>query len=259
MTGEHLWSDWMDGANLLPRGGEYVEVKSIFKGRRRDATSMFRRARQGAASTKKLKVVCEKCNNGWMSALEISVKPLLTPLIKGDPVVLDTQMREIIIEWIVMKVLVAEHNFYLGHPADPIFDQAARTRFMQSRAIPAGIRSWVAMQNGTKWVTGFHRHATGLGFTTTLPPPLPPPGRAKNVQVVTWGIGKLLIYLNATTDANVYGRLELNRMGPLLELWPLTPNNIEWPARFFVGDSYIDDLADALENFIVSGNVIMTC
>src|SRR5580704_12654436 len=122
--------------------------------------------------------------------------------------------------------------------------------FMSSRIIPSGIRIWVALQNGRKWVTGFHRHATGLGFTTTLPPPPPPPGRPKNVQVVTWGIGKLLIYLNAATDPNVYDRLELNRIGPLLRLWPLTPHNIVWPAPFFVGDAYIDDLADALEEFV---------
>jgi|SRR5580704_15196014 hypothetical protein len=135
MTGEHLWADWMDRANLLPRGGEYYEFKSIFKGQR-DATSIFRRTRQGSANTKKLKVVCKDCNGGWMGGLETRVQPYLTPLIKGESIVLDAKMRQTIIEWIVMKILVAEHNAYLGHSADPIFDQDARTKFYELANYP---------------------------------------------------------------------------------------------------------------------------
>ena len=129
---------------------------------------------------------------------------------------------------------------------------------MQYRTIPAGIRAWIAMQNGTKWITGFHRHTCGLGITATLPPPPPDPSAPKNVQVITWGIGKLLIYLNATTDPAIYPVLELEGIGPFHTLWPLTSDSIVWPPIFFVGDAYIDDLSNALEGFITSGSVILT-
>jgi hypothetical protein len=256
MSGEHLWSDWMAKSNLLPRGGEYIEFKSTFKGRHKDAANIFKRTRQGTANTKKIKVVCHDCNNGWMSSLETDARPHLTQLITGDHIVLTDTVRMKIAEWVVMKVLVAEHSFYFDHPADPIFDQKARAEFRESRTIPAHFRIWIALQNGTKWVTGFHRYATGLGLTATLPPP-PLRARTKNVQTVTWGIGKLLIYLNAVTDPAVHDRLELKRMEPLLGLWPLTSADVVWPPRFFVKDAYIDKLSMALEEFVISGNVIL--
>ena len=40
--------------------------------------------RQGGAITKKLRVVCETCNNEWMSEIEDRVKPILAPLILGQ-------------------------------------------------------------------------------------------------------------------------------------------------------------------------------
>ncbi len=113
------------------------------------------------------------------------------------------------------------------------------------------------MLHGTKWATGFHRHACILGFTSTLPPPTPDPTRPKNVQVVTWGIGRFLIYLNATIDPDVYERFVLSRVGPLLRLWPLTGQIISWPPAFFVTDAFVDDLSNALEDFISTGGVIL--
>jgi hypothetical protein len=256
MTGEHLWSDWMDKAGLLPRGGQYVEFKYTFKPSRKTTTNKFERIRQGSANTKKIKSICQICNSGWMGSLETDVRPFLTPLIIGNSIILNSQMCRTITEWIVMKVLVAEHNAYFGHPADPIFDQAARTAFMKSRTIPAGIRILISLQNGTKWVTAFHRHASSLGITTILPPPPPPTTGVKNVQTVTWGIGKLLIYLSAATDPNVYSRLELDGIGPLHRFWPLSAEDIVWPPRFFVTDAYIDDLSIALEELTSSDSVI---
>jgi hypothetical protein len=256
MTGEHLWSDWMDRARLLPRGGEYFEFKTTVRRLTGETLDVFRRTRQGTANKKKIKVVCHNCNSGWMGTLEGNVQPYLTPLIKGTAITLDAKARQTISEWVFMKALVAEHNYYLDRPADPIFDQSVRTTFMDSRAIPQGVRMWIAMQNSAKWITGFHRFASGLGFTTTLPPPPIPATRTKNVQSVTWGIGRLLIYVSAATDLNVFGHFELDRTTPLSELWPLTPSDITWPPRFFVTDPFIDDLASALERFIKSDAVI---
>jgi len=40
--------------------------------------------RRGHREKKKLRVVCEKCNNGWMSEIENDSKPILTPFLNGD-------------------------------------------------------------------------------------------------------------------------------------------------------------------------------
>ena len=256
MTGEHLWSDWMSKAKLLPEGGEYIEFKNTFRRQSSESISLFTRTRQGTANTKTIKVVCQRCNSGWMGTLEREARPFLTPLIQGASILLDSRIRRTLAEWVVMKVLIAEHNQYSGHPADPIFDQAARTTFKGSRAIPDGIRIVIGMQESMKWVTGFHRHATGLGFTSNLPPSPPPITRTKNVQSVTWGMGKFLVHVTAATDPNVFGMFALEQTESLQALWPLTIADITWPPRFFVTDPFIDDLASALERYINSPSVI---
>jgi hypothetical protein len=260
MTREHLWSTWMDKANLLPRGGEYVEFRNLVQGGSRIAVRVFTRVRQGSAATKKIKVVCKECNERWMSKIEDDAKPLLTPLITGGFSVLDAAMQTKIMEWITLKVLVADKNSFEGHPADPIYDQPVRDAFKQGLVIPEGFTVWITAQTGAKWVIGFHRHASTLGVTATLPPPpSPPPGLAtlKNVQVITWGIGKLLIHLSAISDRQLDGRFALSDGGPLLRLWPLSGKTIVWPPRYFVSDAYIDDLSEAMERFLTSGAVIL--
>ncbi len=261
MSGEHLWSDWMTEKNLLPTGDDYIggaqynEFKAIFKRRMDNTVTRFDRTRQGTVSTKTIKVVCNSCNSGWMGTLETEAQPFLIPLISGTSTFLVASARQKITEWIVMKLLVAEHVAYSGHPADPIFDQAIRSEFMRSRKIPDGFRIWIAMQRGEKWVTSFHRHATGLGITPTLPPPPNTATRARNLQAVTWGIGRLLIHLNATTDPAIFNHFVLGRLGPLHRLWPLDNSIIMWPPPLFVTDTYIDDLTSALERYINSPDV----
>jgi hypothetical protein len=258
MSREHLWSDWMDKANLLPRGGEHFEFRNLVRGGSRVAVRVFTRVRQGAASTKKIKVVCRECNVGWMSEIEEAIKPILTPLITGSSTVLTATMQAQIMEWIALKILVADKNSFERHAADPIYTQDVRDAFRQRRAIPDGITVWIAAQAAVKWVTGFHRHASTLGVTDTLPPPPPPyPATLKNVQVVTWGIGKLLIHLSAVSDRKLDGRFALFEEGPLLRLWPRLTDIIVWPPPYFVTDPFIDSLSEAMEGFLTSGLVIL--
>jgi hypothetical protein len=247
----------MDKSNLLPRGGEYQEMKGVFEKGTHRAKSEFHRVRQGTANTKTLKTVCKNCNTGWMSGLESDVQPFLTPLIVGDRILLDLRACQTIAEWVTMKVLVAEHNSFKNHPADPIFDQTIRSSFMQSRVVPGGFRIWIAVQNSAKWVTGFYRFATGLGFTTAWPPPPSPPDRPKTVQSVTWGIGKLLIYVQAFTDPDLYNRLSLNPKGPFSRLWPFA-SDIAWPLRYYLPTDSIDRLARALDEFVMSDAITRT-
>jgi hypothetical protein len=244
----------MDKAKLVPTGGEYMEVRQILKRDSGDRVNTFERNRQGSSAKKRIRVVCRCCNGGWMGDLETEVKPFLPPLIKGARVTLTAPMRRIISEWIVMKVMTFEHNPFPDMPADPIFDQAARDAFRQARTIPPGFRIWIASQRGEKWSGGFHRHTSGLGITHALPPPPPPDPPTINVQTVTWGISRLLIYVNATTNMGVYPFLELGA-GPLLRLWPLG-DDIVWPPRYYVEDGFMDDLAISIENLIMGPNVI---
>ena len=41
------------------------------------------RSAQGQIGSKKVRVVCRACNNGWLSQLEAAVQPILSDLISG--------------------------------------------------------------------------------------------------------------------------------------------------------------------------------
>lgn len=126
---------------------------------------------------------------------------------------------------------------------------------MQSRSIPPGFRIWLCSQRGQKWSAGFYRYTGGLGITDSLPPPPPPDPPIKNVQAVTWGISRLLIYSNSVTSERLYPFLALDT-GPLVQLWPLLGSDITWPSRFFVEDPFVDGLAEALDGLVMGPSTI---
>ncbi|HEU0118422.1 MAG TPA: hypothetical protein VFR09_07290, partial [Alphaproteobacteria bacterium] len=171
-------------------------------------------------------------------------------------IILTKEIRQTLAEWIVLKALTAEHNFLPGANKDVIFDQVARTEFMNTRKIPDRIHIHIGMQKSKKWETRFQRHTTGLGFSTQLPPPPPPKDRTVNVQIMTWGIGNLLIHMSAILDQDVYDRLKLLQPGPLIEIWPNGNTDTTWPPRYFATDEFVDELAGSLWQFVNSKNVI---
>lgn len=67
--------------------------------------------RKGDARSQKLKVVCARCNAGWMSALQEQTKPILLPLILREPKTLDEKEQRALAVWITMFSLVYETCF----------------------------------------------------------------------------------------------------------------------------------------------------
>ena len=250
MTGEHLWSNWMAKANLLPRvSNQYIETATKER-RYTGEASNVQRYREGAPNQKKIKVVCKKCNSGWMNALETEVQPILAPLIKERKIILDRKKRKTLAEWIVLKMLVAEHTAYRNHAPDPLYTKDDRNAFMLRRIIPQGIRIYLVRQRGLKWATGYNRRASGIGDGPPLHPLQKDPTGTKNVQAITWGLGALLIYISAITDAEIRPIFRFVKMPEFRRLWPLTVSDLDWPPPYRVNDGFIDDLAGALGRYL---------
>jgi hypothetical protein len=188
-----------------------------------------------------------------MSTIETDAKPILTSLIHGEHIILKIEDRRNLSVWISLKILVSENNVHYGYDADPIFDFGTRDRFKHTRSVPDGFKIWIAPHKGAKWRLGYHRHAAGLWAAPTAPKYR---GTPKNIQSITWGVGKLLIHVLATTNAKVYGMLDL--MGPTApnQLWPLTTNDIVWPGNFSLTDEDADVLARVLDTLFASPGVL---
>lgn len=254
MSGEHLWSDWISRAKLLPKGGEYDETFALLRPSLAEPVFQFDQSRQGSPATKKVRVVCRSCNSGWMSEMETEAKPFLGPLIAGQPIALNAQAKRTLERWVALKVLVADNLSYEGHPPNPVFDQTVREAFKETRIIPVGFKIWIGRQNGAKWETGFLRRAASLGFTASLQPSYKPRGFGHNIQTVTWGIGKLLIYVIASSEEILMSHIvELFRApAALVQIRPNNGKDILWPINIIFTDRTIDRLAASVSEVIDS-------
>jgi hypothetical protein len=61
------------------------------------------------AASHTLRAVCETCNNGWMNDLDIAVRPLIEPMIKGYNATLTAAQQITVATWATMKTAVFEY------------------------------------------------------------------------------------------------------------------------------------------------------
>jgi hypothetical protein len=73
---EHFWPEWV--APHIRAGEAGSNVSEFHAAEGKNAPSLQRRSeRPGDVVTKKIRAVCERCNNGWMSEVESNVKPTI--------------------------------------------------------------------------------------------------------------------------------------------------------------------------------------
>jgi|SRR5215469_5082405 len=130
-SGEHLWSAWI--GDLIP-GKKKFSIKDE-KGK---VTSQW----TSDQLDWKAKVVCEKCNNTWMSDIENNhAKPAMTDLIVGRVDIPIPQARARSIALFAFKTAVVFEHLRRGH--EPFFNRSARHEFRTSLAIAPNVGMWM--------------------------------------------------------------------------------------------------------------------
>lgn len=95
---EHLLPQWLQG--VLPAdepGVHSLEIGMVDPSKREWMRRPFR---------EKTRIVCERCNNGWMSTLEMAAQPILTPAIQGTRCLLTADQQRIAATWAFKTCLV---------------------------------------------------------------------------------------------------------------------------------------------------------
>lgn len=141
LTKEHMYADWL--RNYIPRElsshGISIELTHLH-------TSDQTVERQtGDPHSRRIKCVCRKCNNGWMSRLQEQAKPYLVPMLRGEPVTLRKNGQTAVAAWVTMMVMVGEHlNQKLV--AVPLSD---RQWLMNHGRSPSHWRVWIGRHRAT--------------------------------------------------------------------------------------------------------------
>lgn len=206
LSGEHLWSDWMN--ELIP-GKKRLTIRNKDRQivKRWDAPKLDWKA----------KVVCEPCNNGWMSEIEGKhAKPAMSELILGKTNIPIDQTRANSIAIFAFKTAVIFDH--ISRDRAPFFDRSARHEFRQSLTIPPYIGMWLTKLS-----------AFGKGEASTLyHEGRPSSDTSLKMYVCTYAVEHLVLQIVAYKERGIH-RVSADDNFVAVPFWPDIPHNFVWP------------------------------
>jgi hypothetical protein len=170
----------------------------------------------------RIKSVCTKCNNEWMSNLETECIPLLGSLLEDISLNLDSHYQLLASLWatkiaMVLDSVEGHSRFYLKTECE---------QFKNNKIIPIGTMIWTGRYFGRSL------HASGGYFTANLNKSLP----VADCATTTILVGHLIFEVLTVRKRSPYSertiRMEpnLGRWNELLTpIWPITSNTVSWP------------------------------
>lgn len=191
--------------------------------------------RPASMVTKKLRVVCQKCNNGWMNQIEAGARPHLTKMIQGKRFQLTSDEQLAVAKWCAAKVMVAEQ----APATDPMTPQSDRALMAENQTIPNYYRIYAGAHR-CEAQTGYIRRSSTMSLTSAGPIP-ELNGMRRNVQQVSFLLGRAFIHVNAARVEGfaIEDRFKMPIVHKHMRLWPLTGDRRKWPG---VGTLSFDQL-----------------
>ena len=233
---EHLFPDWLN--EVLG----YVHPTLLFLGKTRGW-------RSDKPATHKLRVVCETCNNGWMSDIEDAAKPILTPLVLGQPSHLDVNQQQVVATWAFSRAIIGEQLSpdLKGIPADH------RQWLFEHHEPPPQVRVFAAATDGLWWLPGEGQgrgnvHFSGKKMLSNKDQTHISPSLVAGA-LVGYAATILVRHLALQVVANILdgGALAYPAdLAPFLtEVWPTTTIPMTWPPATVMSRQEVEHLIDA--------------
>jgi hypothetical protein len=216
--GEHAWSNWMNQF-ITSRKFRFASFNETGKHR----TWIRRKLNE------KLPVVCESCNNEWMSDLENDhAKPAIKDLLVSDKLIKLSPERLRSIAIFAFKTAVVADHYSIGESsASPFFSAAARYAFRESLKIPGGVQMWISAAK-----------ESGHGTLRGCYYPSPPEARhGFKFYALTFGAGYFLVQVVASKwldPSSAPGNFPFLTSGKHWNkfsepFWPSDGKPIQWP------------------------------
>jgi hypothetical protein len=247
---EHFWPEWMH--DLLPQLPDPRHNRELHEyhpkvGRSKSGVN----DRPGGLQTIKIRVVCDACNNGWMNRIEREARPFLTQLINGAQISLNAVEMAVVARWIAVKCIVAEH----ATPNYELTPRADRVVLREHGVLPEYFRVYLINHKVAHGI-GYVRHSLGLSLDG---PPSDPPawGTPKNVQTISFFLGRILVHLNAARIDNysIESRYLLPQIWNECRIWPFQRPRMTWPRRPLLDDNGVTVVASALAEIIAAADI----
>lgn len=241
LTREHVLPDWLTAIGLDPE-------PSIHQ-----SGPLNRLPHQWSAKpfTTTVRMVCAKCNNGWLSELEGAPKPIIAPLIRGEARRLPYEDQALIAAWTCKTALVSllmssDEARAGGYGVPPTEYAALYAQRNRMEPLPFS-QYWIGSFTGDRrtssiWITPFVIEVVG----TDSPPDIP------SGYVMTLVLGALLVQGVRFTAPAL--QVELTTEWGFLEIWP-PQDTFPWPASGFADDETLDRMNHA-KTFVVQAECV---
>lgn len=243
LTHEHIWADWLK--NYIPRDQPYHTLrKADVDPYETHKISLDRQT--GDLHSRRVYCVCKPCNSGWMSRLQMLVRPFLAPMLVGEQTVLHRRAQTTLSAWVAMMIMVAE---YVNRDKVAI-PQSDRTFLRECQKPPNHWRIWI----------GAHLNETFPIYTHNIlefaeeGEQVPRRARAsgQNTHATTICVGEyLLIHAMSSIPARSIIR-RWNLPEPISremnQIWPVRQSMLTWSPNLRLRDRGIELLADDFLN-----------
>jgi hypothetical protein len=247
MSKEHVWSDWIK--ILIPPQSNHYDIRShvFYEEGKKQEFPHTRIEKQGGMHKRKVRKVCQTCNNGWMGRIVEGAKPFATALILDETIELDAVAQQLLSSWIALSVIMGE---YLNN-STVIVKQEDRAALFKTQKPPS---NWViclgrcaASCNATEWFPLYRHHCYGVAWDSSLPEfdkasAIPP----NNFQMTTYAIRALLVQA-FSCDIAIAVCLAPDRVPDgLVRIWPPQSPLIRWPCTLPLGNERLTVLSKRL-------------
>ncbi len=234
LTSEHIWGDWiLKGGYLARTANKYKSAVTTIAHQNRflDEHGALR-TRSGDVLGANIRIVCAKCNNGWMSRIQERAKPYLVRLFDGSRSIYDSKCKNYVSAWAALASMTSE---YLDcDPSLIAISQTDRNYVRSTESAPLNWRIWV----------GFYNRQLGSQCIKMTLPVLDSNDttnikagnvRLPNTQTTTIIIGRLYIHAMSCffhRQAREWNWPVDPRARTLLTpIWPATNNLLQWPTQ----------------------------
>jgi hypothetical protein len=236
ITREHVWPHWLltQSKVQFDTGLEVARINGQPTGEPRQAKPFTRRPR----------IVCYRCNTGWMHDLEEQARPSLLPLLDGLTNELDGARQTAVAAWVTKTCFALSYAIHQAPPRIPVAHRKAMAE-MLGREPPSGVGVLLGFDDNSTSRSDERLDLTSFGSReyTVLPP-----GASRRFAVygLFLRIHRLVgVVIGSAELPKQYGPIPHTLEGEYLtRLWPAVEEVVHYPPSSIEEIGGFNKLAD---------------
>jgi hypothetical protein len=229
-TKEHAWPQWALESLYRPGARPGGAVTMNLRG------SISTYAAHSSRRGPRVKHLCTSCNSGWMSRLETAVQPIMRPMMRDNPILLDVDAQRVLTAWGIKTAMVFQ---CLLPPERWFYSKPERTHLLTHLAPPDNrVVAWLG------------RHTDpGIANAQVVRLSVEPNGvpidgfRSGDGEVTTLTLAHFVLQLFSVkrhpdheTASYTYPMQHGNWDESLVRIWPPSPT-VHWPPAWSFDES----------------------